>query len=71
MRFNGHDRVERYRQAQEEAFRALVGDDMNGLIEAIGGLSKEIRSFKAKLTGVQMTLIMLLVGVIANLVVRL
>ena len=67
---NGHDRVSRYTNVDEAAFRALVGDDMNGLIESIQTLADRIGSWTTRTMGLQITVILLLLGVIADIVVR-
>lgn len=71
---NGHDRVTRYASVDEAAFRALVGDDINGLFEIIKDIAEGVgtlrQTISARTIGIFTTVIMLLAGVIADIMVR-
>ncbi len=67
---NGYDRVTRYKDSNDEVFRAFVGDDMNGLIQSISALTNKLDKYSTRMLGMQISLIMLLLGVVADIVIR-
>lgn len=68
MALNGHDRVTRYSTAaNDDVFKALVGDDMNSMLESFTELSNKLQSYTARLLGVQISIMLLLAGVIFDL----
>lgn len=70
MELNGYDRVTRYRDADDAVLRAFVGDDMNQLIQTISGLTVKLEKFTTRMLGIQISIIMALIGVIADIIIR-
>lgn len=67
---NGHDRVVRYRDLDHESFKVLVGDDVNGLIEAVNNVASKLDAISLRISGAIVALVLLLIGVIVDLVVK-
>lgn len=67
---NGYDRVNRYKDADDAVLRAFVGDDMNGLIHTISNLSAKLDAYTTRMMGLQVSVIMLLIGVLLDVVLR-